>query len=134
MGAGTGPLATAANTYPVTLTFSGGGIADTDPIFTHFVNSLDWLIKGLERIGASGTFTLNRGGGNTVTSLNFVVTGPLLSPNTEKFNQAFNRLMWSMGHRRSSNPPPLGTPPPQSHPSGRAVTPNPAGYTPDELT
>jgi len=105
MGCGTGPLHLPEESYEVTLTFDGGRISKTDPIYSNFKSALDWLLVGLRAVGASGQSTEHITGQN-VTSITVEVYGPLLSPHTEKFNRAFNRLLWGVQHTRSLAHPP----------------------------
>src|SRR5215831_13817618 len=103
MGCGTGELQTAGNQYNVVLTFNPP-INDDDPIYTNFQSALDWLLLGLRALvpPASGTSAVNKN--NTfVTSITVTVNGPLKKPNVEKFNRAFNRLLWGARHKRSQN-------------------------------
>lgn len=129
MGCGTGPLATANQAYSVTLTFDGGAIKKTDPIYVHFKSALDWLIQGVLAVGGSG-YSEENISGLDVTSIDVFVQGPLLQPHTAEFNRAFNRLLWGVKYRRGSGPTPPPVPP---VPSGRSVTPSKQNW-PDETT
>ena len=122
MGCGTGPLKARDDDYEVMLTFDGGGIFKNDPVYTNFQSALDWLLKGLEAVGASGKSEPNLSG-NDVTSIKVTVSGPLLNKDPEKFNRAFNRLLWGARFRKSPDKP---------SPSGRTVTPSDTRYLLEE--
>ena len=127
MGCGTGPLSTPSQGYTVTLTFDGGGIKTTDPIFVHFKSALDWLLQGLSAVEGSG-WSMERMSGPDVTAIDVYVRGKLIQPHTAEFNRAFNRLLWGVRYKRGSGG---GAAPPV--PSGRFVTPSDQSW-PDETT
>ena len=133
MGAGTGPLITASDKYPVTLTFDHGGIDPKDPIYTNFLSALEWLLLCVRRGGGDFSITPNPAG-PVIRSIDVVVVGPLKGGDEKKFNRAFNRLLWGLRHRRSQHtPPPHGPNPPQQYDSSRAVTTSDT-YNADEET
>jgi len=131
MGAGTGPLATSKNEYPVTLTFCDAdgtpkGIGPNEKIYTNFLSALYFLKAGLTGVGAGATITPNFDPtGTTVASISVVVNGPLDGDTKRELNRAFNRLLWGFWLRKSGTSAP-------PNPSNRIVKPSDTRYIDEE--
>jgi len=123
MGAGTGTLDTSDDQYEVTLAFTGNNkLSSTSPIYTNFMSALEWLISGLQSVGASGSCQEIADNG-TITAIKVTVRGPLYGSDRRNFNRAFNRLLWGFRHKKSPNKP---------SDSGWTVTPSNTDYIDEE--